>query len=71
MILGARVTASDHLDKGINLKESINFIKLLKREGVNYVCISSGGIKTKNKIKYKKRVLEFPSQRKLKNKLAI
>ena len=32
MILGARVTASDHLDKGINLKESINFIKLLKRK---------------------------------------
>ena len=30
MILGARVTASDHLDKGIKLKESINFIKLLK-----------------------------------------
>ena len=50
MILGARVTASDHLDKGINLKESINFIKLLKREGVKYVCISSGGIKSKTKL---------------------
>ena len=55
MILGARVTASDHLDKGIKLKESINFIKLLKREGVKYVCISSGGIKTKTKLNTKKR----------------
>lgn len=70
MILGARVTASDHLDKGIKLKESINFIKLLKREGVNYVCISSGGIKTKTKLNTKKKGIRVSFAKKIKKQVS-
>ena len=69
MILGARVTASDHLNKGIKLKESINFIKLLKRKGVNYVCISSGGIKTKTKLNTKKKGIRVSFAKKIKKQI--
>lgn len=70
MILGSRVTASDHLNKGIKLKESINFIKLLKREGVNYVCISSGGIKTKTKLNTKKKGIRVSFSKKIKKQIS-
>ena len=43
-ILGARITATDHLKKGINITESIKFVKKLKTLGFDYVCVSSGGI---------------------------
>jgi len=43
-ILGARITATDHLDNGIGLKESINLTNKLKKIGFDYVCVSSGGI---------------------------
>ena len=69
MILGARVTASDHLDKGIKLKESLNFTKLLKKEGINYVCISSGGIKTKTKLNTKKKGIRISFAKKIKKEI--
>lgn len=52
-ILGARITATDHLDDGINLKDSIEFVKKLKKIGFDYVCVSSGGILPVTKLKFK------------------
>ena len=37
-ILGARITATDHLKKGINLKYSVFFLNKLKKIGFDYVC---------------------------------
>ena len=70
MILGARVTASDHLNRGIKLSESIKYIKLLKREGINYVCISSGGIKTKTKLNTKKKGIRVSFAKKIKKQIS-
>ncbi len=70
MILGARVTASDHLNRGIKLRESIKYIKLLKREGINYVCISSGGIKTKTKLNTKKKGIRVSFAKKIKKQIS-
>lgn len=42
--IGARITGSDWLPGGIEVKDAIQFAKLLKKAGVDYVCISSGGI---------------------------
>ena len=53
-ILGARITATDHLKKGINLKESVFFVKKLKKIGFDYVCVSSGGILPITNMKFKK-----------------
>ncbi len=53
-ILGARITGSDHLKKGINLKDSIFLAKKLKLIGFDYVCVSSGGILTKTNLKFYK-----------------
>jgi 2,4-dienoyl-CoA reductase-like NADH-dependent reductase (Old Yellow Enzyme family) len=43
-ILGARITASDHLKNGITLNESTKLVRELKKIGFDYVCVSSGGI---------------------------
>tara|TARA_B100001029_G_C15031493_1_gene437274 strand:+ start:305 stop:1360 length:1056 start_codon:yes stop_codon:yes gene_type:complete len=43
-IIGARITGTDHLKKGIKLPDAKYLINLLKKEGLNYVCVSSGGI---------------------------
>lgn len=43
-ILGARITGSDHLLNGINVEDSIKLVKKLKDIGIDYVCVSSGGI---------------------------
>jgi len=53
-ILGAKVTGSDRLNKGLTLNESIFFCKELEKIGLDYVCVSSGGIMTKTNIKFKK-----------------
>jgi len=52
-ILGARITGNDHLKKGITIKETIEFCKELEKIGFDYVCVSSGGIITKTKLKFK------------------
>ena len=41
-ILGARITATDHLKDGIKIKDSIKLAKELKKIGFDYVCVSSG-----------------------------
>ena len=43
-ILGARITGSDHLKKGISLNESCLLAKKLKEIGLDYISVSSGGI---------------------------
>lgn len=43
-ILGARITATDHMENGIKINDSIKFVKKLKNLGFDYVCVSSGGI---------------------------
>ncbi len=52
-ILGARITGNDHLKKGITTDEAIEFCKELEKIGFDYVCVSSGGIITKTKLKFK------------------
>lgn len=42
--LGARITSSDWLEDGIQVRDAIVFARELKRVGVDYVCVSSGGI---------------------------
>jgi 2,4-dienoyl-CoA reductase-like NADH-dependent reductase (Old Yellow Enzyme family) len=53
-ILGARITGSDHLAEGIDVKDSIYLAKKLEKIGIDYICVSSGGILPKTKMKFKK-----------------
>jgi len=53
-ILGARITATDHLPGGISIKDSIYLIKQLKKIGFDYICVSSGGILPKTNMKFRK-----------------
>lgn len=43
-ILGARVSGDDWLTGGANIKDCIYLVKVLKQIGLDYVCVSSGGI---------------------------
>lgn len=52
-ILGARITATDHLSNGIKLKDSTYLIKQLEKIGFDYICVSSGGILPKTNLKFK------------------
>ena len=42
--LGIRVSATDWLDGGLTIEDTIAFGHQLKARGVDYVCVSSGGI---------------------------
>jgi 2,4-dienoyl-CoA reductase-like NADH-dependent reductase (Old Yellow Enzyme family) len=42
--LGARVTGSDWLDGGITADDAVALCKALKAAGLDYVCVSSGGV---------------------------
>lgn len=53
-VLGARITGDDHLKNGIKSSESIYLVKELKKIGLDYVCVSSGGIQTKTNLKFYK-----------------
>ena len=53
-VLGARVSGSDWMKKGASISDCIFLCKNLKRIGFDYVCVSSGGIIPKTKIKFKK-----------------
>jgi NADPH2 dehydrogenase len=44
MPLGARITGSDWLDGGLTPDDAVAFAKALKGEGLDFVCISSGGV---------------------------
>jgi NADPH2 dehydrogenase len=43
-IIGARVVGHDYLLNGIENNHCIDLLKILKKEGLDYACISSGGI---------------------------
>ena len=71
-ILGARITGDDHLENGINIKDSIYLSKELKKIGFDYLCISSGGIITKTKMKFSKGFrLEMSKKIKLNTNIKI
>ena len=52
-ILGARITGSDHMPGGIQVKHSIYLTKKLEKVGLDYICVSSGGILPKTNMKFK------------------
>ena len=53
-IIGVRVTGKDHLNNGIKEKDCIHLINKLKKIGLNYACISSGGIIPITNMNFKK-----------------
>lgn len=69
LILGARITATDHLENGININQSIKFVKKLRDFGINYICVSSGGIKTKTGLNPKKKAFRVKLAQKIKQKV--
>ncbi|MBV9220583.1 MAG: NADH:flavin oxidoreductase/NADH oxidase [Methylobacteriaceae bacterium] len=44
MPLGMRISATDWVDGGFNPDEAVRFVAAAKAEGVDYVCVSSGGM---------------------------
>ena len=42
--LGARITASDWLDGGVTIDDAVVLAKALKADGLDYLCVSSGGL---------------------------
>ena len=45
--LGARITGSDWIEGGLTVEDAVVFARELKAIGVDYVCVSSGGIALK------------------------
>jgi 2,4-dienoyl-CoA reductase-like NADH-dependent reductase (Old Yellow Enzyme family) len=43
--LGARITGSDWVEGGIDVEDAAALASALKAEGLDYVCVSSGGVK--------------------------
>ena len=71
-ILGARITATDHLPNGIKINDSKYLVKQLEKIGFDYVCISSGGILPKTNLKFKKGFREeFSKQIKKTTKMIV
>lgn len=52
-IIRARITGKDWLDNGSTEDDAIYLAKQLKKIGLNYICITGGGIKTKTKLNTK------------------
>jgi len=51
-ILGARITGTDHLKKeGVTIADAIYLAKELKKVGIDYISVSSGGILPKTNMK--------------------
>jgi 2,4-dienoyl-CoA reductase-like NADH-dependent reductase (Old Yellow Enzyme family) len=42
--LGARVSATDWMDGGLTGDDSVIWVKAMKAEGLDFVCVSSGGV---------------------------
>ncbi len=42
--LGARISAIDWLDGGLTIEDSIAWVNAMKEEGLEFVCVSSGGV---------------------------
>ena len=52
-IFGARVTGKDWLKNGATINDCVYLVKKLKKEGLDYVCVSSGGILSKTNMIFK------------------
>jgi 2,4-dienoyl-CoA reductase-like NADH-dependent reductase (Old Yellow Enzyme family) len=50
-ILGARITGTDHLKNGLAIKDAIMLTKELKKVGLDYISVSSGGILPSTRMK--------------------
>ena len=68
IILGARITGEDHVNKGLGLGDAINLSKKLEKHGVNYICVSSGGINTKTKMRKNPRPQRLKISKEIKKK---
>lgn len=68
-ILGVRLTGSDHLNKGISIKDSIFLAKKLSKLNVNYLCISSGGIIKITNLNINKDAFRISMTKKIKKNL--
>ena len=44
MPLGARITGNDWVDGGLTADDAVHFARALKAVGLDFVCVSSGGI---------------------------
>jgi NADPH2 dehydrogenase len=42
--LGARITGSDWYEGGLTPDDAVNIAKALKSEGIDFICVSSGGV---------------------------
>tara|TARA_B100001996_G_C18655227_1_gene590928 strand:- start:696 stop:1766 length:1071 start_codon:yes stop_codon:yes gene_type:complete len=52
-ILSARVNGKDWLPDGSTIKDCIYLVQKLRKIGIDYVCVTSGGILSKTNIKFK------------------
>ena len=52
-IIGARITGTDHLKNGLSVKDAIFLAKKLKKVGLDYISVSSGGILPKTNMTQK------------------
>jgi len=48
--LGLRITGSDWIEGGLTVEDAVAFAKALRERGVDYVCVSSGGVSLKAQI---------------------
>ena len=48
--LGVRITGSDWMTGGLTVDDAVAFAKALRERGVDYVCVSSGGVSLKASI---------------------
>ena len=51
MVVGIRISATDWVEGGWHLQESIAFAKQLKNKGCDFIDVSSGGVSSKQQIK--------------------
>ena len=69
-ILGARVTGKDWLKSGSTVDDCVFLVNKLKKSGLDYVCVSSGGILSKTNIIFKPGY-QIHLARKIKKKTGI
>jgi 2,4-dienoyl-CoA reductase-like NADH-dependent reductase (Old Yellow Enzyme family) len=49
--LGARITGHDWLEGGLEVEDAVAYSLALKRVGVDFICVSSGGVQAKTNVK--------------------
>jgi len=51
-LLGVRITGKDWLEGGLDISDAICLSAALREIGIDYVCVSSGGIKSKTNLTF-------------------